>query len=203
MKKQEKAVGEENTRRRKMAAIDLAIARVLGIYSLSMNAAKDDYDFYAQKQNMLIPAKNQKIREKNKANGTNYEEEKLYRRINEMSEADFLFGYHGTWGRGMSMLEYVTSFGATGDFNYFRSLYQSALDIKGERKIDGFGSIYEPIFRCMPNLSGFEFLKIVLSDTYPSGVKTKKGVILGNTPIKATPKEKLQAFTSKKHKKYG
>lgn len=201
MKKQEKAVGEENTRRRKMAAIDLAIARVLGIYSISMNAAKDDYDFYAQKQNMLIPAKNQKIREKNKANGTNYEEEKLYRRINEMSEADFLFGYHGTWGRGMSMLEYVTSFGATGDFNYFRSLYQSALDIKGERKIDGFGSIYEPIFRCMPNLSGFEFLKIVLSDTYPSGVKTKKGVILGNTPIKATPKEKLQAFKYLFHQK--
>ena len=193
-----KELDKTNTDRKKMASIDFAIARVLGIYNNAMNSAKDSYDFFAQKQNLKILARNQKIREDNQKNGTNIKEEELYARIKDMSERDFLFTKHKFWGTGMDEMEAMTTFG---HFDYFKSLYRIALNENRGRKISGFGTPYEPIFQCKPDLSGLEFLKIVLSDRYPEGVFNKKKENLSGKVIGATPEQKMKAFQYVFHEK--
>lgn len=189
-------IREQNRQRNKMSAVDLAIARQLGIYDDAMAQVRDAYDVFAQAQNLKLKAKDK-----------NLPEEKLLRRGSALTERELLSGNTETdWGdSSVQLLEAKTRFGE-GDQNYFHVLHSRALNEAEGRVRKGFGSVYRKAFRVhsdpgsseksqIVNMSGYELLKIILTDTYPKGACDEDGNDRSGQKMGGTPDQKLEALT--------
>lgn len=182
----------KNKMLRQMASADFAIARQVGIYNDAMATAKDSYDTFAQAENMKLTAESKDI-----------SQEKLYQTSSEMSDSDFLYNDHRFWGKGADELKRLTSFGGRGD-SYFKALYTNAINSARGRDREGFG-IYRKVFRVhsdpgsdeksqIRNMSGYDLLKIILTDRYPKGACDADGNDRSGKVIGATPEDKLKAL---------
>lgn len=185
-------VRAKNKMLRQMASADFVIARQLGIYNDAMAAAKDSYDTFAQAENMKLTAK-----------GKDIPRENLYQMSSEMSDSDFLYKEHKFWGTGADELKRLTGFGGRGD-SYFKSLYANAVNSNRGREREGFG-IYRKVFRVhsdpgsaeksqIRNMSGYDLLKIILTDRYPKGACDADGNDRSGQVIGGTPEDKLKAL---------
>lgn len=182
---------EKNRQLNKMGAVDLAIARQLGIYDDAMAQVRDAYDLFAEGKNRELKAKDRDL-----------PKEKLYRKSSELTEREFLFGDLGAgWGKTTEqMLESMTRFGS-GSQNYYDSLYTYAINESDGRDLKGFG-FYHKAFRTGPgnkeaftNMSGYDLLKVILTDTYPENACDYEGNKRGGRKMGGTPDQKLEALT--------
>ena len=201
--KEKKAAENSNADKRKMASIDFAAARTLGIYHNAVAQARDEYDTFAQVQNLKIDAENKEIEKRNRKAEVETPLKKKYQLSDEMKDHEFLFKEHRFWGTGAQRAQDFSHFGAYNE-NYFNALYRFAVTANSGKTYKGFGKKYREIFRTRDpvsgkigynlSLQGVDVLRCILTDRYPKGACDEKGNPCEDEKIGGTAQDKLEAF---------
>lgn len=202
--KVEKELKEENKQRNQMAAIDVAIARVLGIRDNAVDRLKADYALFVQTENAVLAAKKLRGEEKNTP---------FYQTLdgmNEIQEELFFQKEIGTWGVSLDQLTAYTKLkGVRNKTNYYEILQEHIPitngsewrwsagrdDFKVSRK-------FKDAFRVKAPGGGFEFqwmtkykfMRMLLSGKYPEDCYDANGTPLGGKEAPAVTAEEKKAY---------
>ena len=202
--KVETKLKEENKQRNKMAAIDVAIARVLGIRDHAVDRLKADYALFVQTENAVLAAKKLRGEEKNTP---------FYQTLdgmNEIEEELFFKKDIRTWGVSRKQLKAYTKLkGVRNQTNYYEILQEHIPitnrserwwsagrgDFKVSRK-------FKDAFRVKAPGGGFEFqwmtkykfMRMLLSGKYPEDCYAANGTPLGGKEAPAVTAEEKKAY---------
>lgn len=198
--KVEKTVKKANEERNSMAAIDVAIARVLGIRENAIDRVKEDYALRVQTENPVLAAKHLRGEETNTP---------LYKTLDEwkddMKDGDGAFFFQKSV---LSQLQTDTRIESPRNFtnNYFEILYEpvtlekvksgaKAYQMKDEKLKDAF-RVKDPDGRLRFNhMTKHKFLRMILSGRYPEKSYAEDETPLGGKEIPTlTAKEKKDFF---------
>lgn len=203
-RKVETELNEENKQRNKMAAIDVAIARVLGIRDNAVDRLKADYALFVQTENAVLAAKKLRGEEKNTP---------FYQTLdgmNEIEEELFFEKDIGTWGISRKQLKAYTKLkGVRNQTNYYEIL-QEHIPIRNSSErwwSAGRGDFkvsrkFKDAFRVKAPGGGFEFqwmtkykfMRMLLSGKYPEDCYAANGTPLGGKEAPAVTAEEKKAY---------
>ena len=203
-RKVETELEEENKQRNKMAAIDVAIARVLGIRDNAVDRLKADYALFVQTENAVLAAKKLRGEEKNTP---------FYQTLdgmNEIEEELFFQKDIRTWGVSMRQLKAYTKLkGVRNQTNYYEILQKHIPITNGSERwwSAGRGDFkvsrkFKDAFRVKAPGGGFEFqwmtkykfMRMLLSGKYPEDCYAADGTPLGGKEAPAVTAEEKKAY---------
>ena len=203
-RKVETELEEENKQRNKMAAIDVAIARVLGIRDNAVDRLKADYALFVQTENAVLAAKKLRGEEKNTP---------FYQTLdgmNEIEEELFFQKDIRTWGVSMRQLKAYTKLkGVRNQTNYYEILQKHIPITNGSERwwSAGRGDFkvsrkFKDAFRVKAPGGGFEFqwmtkykfMRMLLSGKYPEDCYAANGTPLGGKEAPAVTAEEKKAY---------
>ncbi len=203
-RKVETELKEENKQRNKMAAIDVAIARVLGIRDNAVDRLKADYALFVQTENAVLAAKKLRGEEKNTP---------FYQTLdgmNEIEEELFFQKDIRTWGVSRRQLKAYTKLkGVRNQTNYYEILQKHIPITNGSERwwSAGRGDFkvsrkFKDAFRVKAPGGGFEFqwmtkykfMQMLLSGKYPEDCYAADGTPLGGKEAPAVTAEEKKAY---------
>lgn len=203
-RKVETELNEENKQRNKMAAIDVAIARVLGIRDNAVDRLKADYALFVQTENAVLAAKKLRGEEKNTP---------FYQTLdgmNEIEEELFFQKNMGIWGVSWDQLKAYTKLkGVRNQTNYYEILQEHIPITNGSERwwSAGHGDFkvsrkFKDAFRVKAPGGGFEFqwmtkykfMRMLLSGKYPEDCYAANGTPLGGKEAPAVTAEEKKAY---------
>lgn len=202
-KKIEGRLEEENAERNSMAAIDVAIARALGIRDNAVDRVKEEYELFVQTENPVLAAKHLQGKDL---------DQPLYKTLDELKEElgedAFFFKDIPGWGKALKMLQTATRIKSDKNFtnNYFQILWEDVTlnkvkkgakgyQMKDKRLVDAFRVKRSDGSLGINTMSKYTFLQMLLSGRYPEKSHAEDGTPLGGKEIpKLTAKEKKDFY---------
>lgn len=188
---------KENKRRRELAAVDFAIARVLGMFDNKLAEYKDEYDVLARERNMILEdrwSKGEKTAEKR------------YRMTAEMKDPDFLEDYLQNWGFTNQRFRAATSIDKFSIYSYYDVLMEKVPVKKAN-------SIFEPLFYEKKEENGdeieenkkksvkereyvrkYDLMQTLLNGRYPKGSYDAKGHLREGEALTLDAEDKKKIF---------
>ena len=187
---EDKAIKEENDRRKKMAPIDFTIARVLGIYNNAVDFRKADYDIFAQEENL-------KIQDEKRRGIQNVKPE--YTLSKDMKDCDFLSEKFGEWGYAKNILVADTKFGIKREQNYF-DILQGIL-VRDNKIPEGCQALFRrkikgEVLECT-GIRIHDYLQALVSGVYPEDCCAKDNSSLGGKKIEGLTAKYKKTFYEK------
>ncbi len=194
---QSKDIEEKNKQRKALAAVDFAIARVLGMFDNKLAEYKDEYDVLARERNMIL--------EDRWSKGETTLEER-YLMTDEMTDPYFLEKGLQNWGYTNQRFRAATSIDQHGIYSYYDVLMEKVPVKKAN-------AIFEPLFYEKKEKDGneieedkensieereyvrkYDMMQTLLNGRYPKGSYDAKGHLREGEALALDAEDKKKIF---------